>query len=215
MESSRNKPGNAIGLFWLHAVGTSIRAVILTLTAPNGVLITFGSLIVKKTDIGVGRFYTDGKAGLREVLAEGPQFKLYEAVADEDCLRYKPHVSSGGIPAGTESNTTRVSFAAWAKSEVLPDAVGQWLINHQSISIAKKLSPGQRAFLATFDRDLNLTSSISCQRGEFRSAKSCREKGLIAEMPESLAKDMDHFDLIFTGLGLAVLKRVLEDPAFA
>lgn len=202
-------------MFWLHAVGTSIPAVILTLTALNGLLINGRSGIVKKTDIGVGRFYTDGKAGLREVLAEGPQFKLYEAVADEDCLRYKPHVSSGGIPAGTESNTTRVSFAAWAKSEVLPEDVGQWLINHQSISIAKKLSPGQRAFLETFDRDVNLTSSISCHRDEFRPAKSCREKGLISEMPDSLDKGVDDFEVTFTSLGLAALKRVHEDPSNA
>lgn len=167
---------------------------------------------MKRTDIGVGRFYTDGKAGLREVLAEGPQFKLYDAVKDEDCLCYKPYVSSGGIPAGTQTNTTRVSFAAWAKSEVLPGDVGQWLINHQSIAIAKKLSPVQRAFLATFDRDLNLTSCVSCHRDEFRPAKSCLEKGLIAEMPESLAKGEADFELIFTGLGLAVLKRVHEAP---
>lgn len=197
----------------VKAVGTTICAVILTTTAPIGQIGQMWSGIVKKTDIGVGRFYTDGKAGLREVLAEGPQFKAYEGVSDDDCLRYKPHVSSGGIPAGTETNITRISFAAWAKAEVLPADVGQWLINHQSIAIVKKLTPVQRAFLATFDRDLNLTSSISCHRDEFRPAKSCLGKGLVSEMPNSLSKGVDDFELIFSSLGLAVLKRVHEEPS--
>ncbi|MGP5894790.1 hypothetical protein ACTXY8_28510 [Pseudomonas aeruginosa] len=44
---------------------------------------------MKKAEIGKGRFYSDGKIGVREVLDEGPQYKLYEGVEDDDCLRYR------------------------------------------------------------------------------------------------------------------------------
>lgn len=163
---------------------------------------------MKKQDIGVGRFYSDGKSGLREVVAEGPEYKLYAAVADNDCLRYKSHVSSGGIAAGTENNSTRTALAAWAKVEVRAEDVDQWLLDRQAASLATKLTAPQKSFLNGFDRDLNLKSYISCPREEFRLAKACREKGLLAEVPESLHKDDDDFEITFTALGLAVLKQV-------
>jgi len=163
---------------------------------------------MKKQDIGVGRFYSDGKGGLREVIAEGPEYKLYESVADGDCLRYKSYVSSGGIPAGTENNSTRTSFAAWAKFEITNKDVDQWLLERQAVSVATKLTTPQKSFLNGFDRDLNLKSYISCPREEFRLAKACREKGLMAEMPDSLSKDDNDFEITFTALGLAVLKQV-------
>ncbi|MBM5458643.1 hypothetical protein H8F21_13820 [Pseudomonas sp. P66] len=165
---------------------------------------------MKKADIAVGRFYTDGKGGLREVLAEGPQYKLYQGVADEDCLRYKSYVSAGGLEAGSENNSTRVSFASWAKVEIPAERVEQWLVDRQAVSVAKKLTAPQRAFLSAFDHDLNLTSHISCSREELRAAKACRDKGLVAEMPDTLQKGIDDFELTFTMLGIAVLKRVHE-----
>ncbi|MCU9529381.1 hypothetical protein [Pseudomonas mosselii] len=163
---------------------------------------------MKKQNIGVGRFYSDGKGGLREVIAEGPEHKLYESVADDDCLRYKSYVSSGGIPAGTENNTTRTSFAAWAKFEITNEDVDQWLLQRQATSVATKLTAPQKSFLNSFDRDLNLKSYISCPREEYRLAKACREKGLLLDVPDTLTRDHADFEVTFTALGLAVLKQV-------
>lgn len=164
---------------------------------------------MKKSEIHVGRFYTEGRGGLRQVLAEGPQYKMYPGVVDDDCLRYKAVRSAGGpIAAGTEGNITRVSFAAWAQSEVQASVVEQWLIEHEAKYVAKKLTAVQRTFLESFDRDLNLTSQIECPREEYRAAKACSEKGLVSEMPETLKKTDSSFELVFTALGLAVLRVV-------
>jgi hypothetical protein len=74
---------------------------------------------MKKSDIKVGKKYTDNKGSVREVIAEGPEYVLYHHQAERDNLRYRlitkrrgPHMT------GTEHNSTRASFAAWAKSEV-------------------------------------------------------------------------------------------------
>lgn len=164
---------------------------------------------MKKSEIHVGRFYTEGRGGLRQVLAEGPQYKMYPGVSDDDCLRYKAVRSSGGpVAAGTEANITRVSFAAWAKTEIAASAVDQWLVDHEAIDVAKKLTAVQRTFLESFDRDLNLTSHIDCPREEYRVAKACRDKGLVSEMPETLYKTHSSFEVVFTALGIAVLRVV-------
>lgn len=167
---------------------------------------------MKKADIGVGRFYTDGKNGLRQVIAEGAQYKLYDAVADCDCLRYRSITSSGGVAPGNESNSTRVAFAAWAKSEVAADQTSRWLLTQQARSIEKKLTAPQRGFLSLFDDDLSTTSSVSCERQEFRLAKVCRDKGLIADLPEALSRGDDHFDVEFSALGIAVIQKVHAIP---
>lgn len=164
---------------------------------------------MKKSEIAVGRYYTDNKSGLREVIAEGPQFKLYDGVTDHDCLRYKAHAWKAPLSEGnSESNSTRTAFAAWAKAEVPAGEVAAWLLNNNAGQVARKLTTPQRTFLSTFDDDLNLTSMISVSREEFRLAKVCREKGLVAEMPDQLSTKDNEFELKFSALGLAVLVHV-------
>lgn len=159
---------------------------------------------MKKSEIGVGRFYTDNKNGLREVIGEGPEYKLYDGVTDDDCLRYIAHSRIGPV----EFNITRTGFATWAKSEVPVDQVAKWHLDLNARVITKKLTGPQRFFLASFDRDLTTTSSISVHREEFRMAKACRVKELVATMPERLKAGEDDFELEFTALGLAVLEQV-------
>ena len=160
---------------------------------------------MKKTEIGKGRFYSDGKLGLREVLDEGPQYKLYDAVSDVDCLRYRVLNAQSSFATEQQGNMTRTSFATWAKHEIPADQVQAFLIDLQATKILGKLTEPQRVFLKEFDPDLTVGDSIECSRKEFRAAVSCREKGLIAEMPAQLQANERFYDVKFTVLGLAVL----------
>lgn len=164
---------------------------------------------MKKSQIGKGRFYSDGKVGIREVLDEGPQYKLYEGVEDDDCLRYRCLSAKSASDIGQEQNSTRTSFAAWAKLEIPSAEVQAHLLGLQAEKIAGKLTEPQRAFLLTFDSDLTEGDSVECTRKEFRTAMICREKGIIAKMPDRLEADERYFDVNFSPLGLAVLARTL------
>lgn len=74
---------------------------------------------MKKADIVAGKTYSNGKTGRfygeRKVLELGPQFKLYGSQTETDCLRY---VQIKGPTARSAQNSTRASFAAWAKAVV-------------------------------------------------------------------------------------------------
>lgn len=71
---------------------------------------------MKKTDIKVGNWYTDDKGGIREVIAEGPQFVLYSGQRETDNVQYKVIAKTHGPHmVGDICNCTRVSFASWAK----------------------------------------------------------------------------------------------------
>ena len=166
---------------------------------------------MKKADIDKGRFYSDGKLGVREVLDFGPQYRLYESVHDSDCLRYRCLNSKAETEVGQASNCTRTSFAAWAKVEIPGDQVGGHLIRLQADKIAGKLSEPQLQLLRTFDRDLVAGSSVECPRSDLRMAKVCFEKGLITEF--QLVAGAKWFDVSFTPVGLSVLAQVLGEPA--
>lgn len=74
---------------------------------------------MKKQQIQLGRQYTDDKGNVREVIAEGPQYRLYDQQSEVDNLRYRVvRRQRGPNPAGTERNSTRAAFAAWARHEV-------------------------------------------------------------------------------------------------
>jgi hypothetical protein len=73
---------------------------------------------MKKIEIKVGGTYADGKGGVREVIAEGDEFALVGASqANRDCIRFRVVAKARGPhEVGKEYNTTRRSFAWWAKS---------------------------------------------------------------------------------------------------
>lgn len=74
---------------------------------------------MKKSDIKVGKCYTDGKGNVREVVDEGPHCVLIERQTDTDCVRYRLIAKRlGPNRLGDLCDTTRVSFARWAKREV-------------------------------------------------------------------------------------------------
>lgn len=74
---------------------------------------------MKKSEIEAGATYTDGKGSVRKVLATGSQFVLYPGQACTDNLRYRLLAKvRGPFEVGQEYNSTRASFASWAKFRV-------------------------------------------------------------------------------------------------
>jgi len=166
---------------------------------------------MKKSEIGKGRIYSDGKAGLREVLDMGPHYKLYDTVQDTDCLRYRCLGAKVATEVGQGANSTRTAFAAWAKVEIPAAQVHLHLIRLQADKVAGKLSEPQRQFLRTINSDLVAGESVECPRAEYRVAKACFEKGIITEI--QLVAGAKSFDVSFTPMGHTVLAQVLGQPA--
>ncbi|MPQ69360.1 hypothetical protein [Pseudomonas sp. MWU12-2323] len=84
------------------------------------------------------------------------------------------------------------------------------LLTLQVEKITCKLTAPQRFFLLTFDGDLRVGDSALCPRKKFRIAAACRDKGIIAQMPDHIATDVKCFDVSFSPVGLAVLVNVLS-----
>lgn len=71
---------------------------------------------MKKSEIQAGQSYTDGKGNVRKVIAEGPENVLYDGQMETDNIRYCILAKKRGpYRIGSEHNSTRSSFAAWAK----------------------------------------------------------------------------------------------------
>jgi len=79
---------------------------------------------MKRSDLRVGATYSDGKKGLRRIVAFGRQYKLYDSQEETDCLLYAVvagatrSVGMRGRTAAGEPlyHSTATSFAAWAKA---------------------------------------------------------------------------------------------------
>lgn len=78
---------------------------------------------MKKKDIQIGAFYTNGKGRIRRVIDFGP-YHLYPGQEDMDCLEYEV-VEDGrkkGSSKGNKGRMTKASFAVWAKAVVAEEA---------------------------------------------------------------------------------------------
>lgn len=76
---------------------------------------------MKKSEIKIGKLYSNGKGRIRKVVDMGPQYKLYDAQVCEDNLRYEivNDGSKKNRTAGEQGNMTLAAFASWAKEEVV------------------------------------------------------------------------------------------------
>ena len=54
----------------------------------------------------------------RKVIAMGPEYVIYHGQADRDNLRYRVLTRGAHCTGPNEGNSTRTSFAAWAKEKV-------------------------------------------------------------------------------------------------
>lgn len=168
---------------------------------------------MKQQDIKVGSVYTDGKLGLRRVTAAGPEYKLYDGQEETDCLQYEVITSAaaGSIVERGKSvdgkplaNSTRQSFAAWAKAEVPVD-----LIEHKVAKIGAKrvkLTPPQAKLMRTFDPadEIKTGTNWCCEPDELRTARACQDKGLLKIDGEPGRGE--HFEVTLTLLGIEVVR---------
>lgn len=69
---------------------------------------------MKTSQILINRYYTNGNGQIRKVVAEGSDYASHTGQFDHDCVRYEV---VEGPQKGRQGNTTRRSFARWAKSE--------------------------------------------------------------------------------------------------
>lgn len=71
---------------------------------------------MKNSEIEIGSKYTDGKGNVRMVIAVGSEYVLNSSQLELDNLRYRIlSKKRGPYMVGSEHNSTRASFAAWAK----------------------------------------------------------------------------------------------------
>lgn len=72
--------------------------------------------------IKVGKRYADMNGNVREVIAEGPQYVMHPHQVEKDNIRIQVikvvKLSNSKMKVGEECNTTRKSFATWARTEV-------------------------------------------------------------------------------------------------
>ena len=76
---------------------------------------------MRKAEIKVNKTYTDGKGNVRLVVGKGPAYTLCGPnQTDKDCVRYRLiRKKLGPGKVGEEYDTTRASFARWAKGRVI------------------------------------------------------------------------------------------------
>lgn len=79
---------------------------------------------MKKSEIKIGKTYSNGRGRARKVIDMGPQYKLYAGQIDTDTLLYEivKDGTKGNLKAGHRGNTSVASFASWAKEAVDTDA---------------------------------------------------------------------------------------------
>lgn len=75
---------------------------------------------MKLNEIVLNGEYTDDKGGVRKVIGMGPEFTFYPGQVSTDNLRYLIVKSpqKGEYGPGKERNTSRGSFAAWARKRL-------------------------------------------------------------------------------------------------
>lgn len=170
---------------------------------------------MKKADIGKDRFYSDGKQGLRLVLDMGPQYKAYEGVADDDCLRFRILSAPNSNLVHEVSNATRTGFATWAKAEIPAGEVAGFLLALNARKLIKGLTAPQRKFLLSFDKDLEVGESIECARTDSTVALGCWKKGIVSNVPAKMAPEKKFFNLEFTELGIALVAELDKEEQLA
>lgn len=126
-----------------------------------------------KSEIEVGGFYTDGKAGLREVTAVGSEYALNPGQDDGDCILFRYLASRDGR-AG-KHNCTRSNFASWAKARVPADQVVEVQMRLQAEAV--RLSAPLADLMASFGWSLPL-AEMTIPKKQWRAAALYR-KGLL------------------------------------
>lgn len=72
---------------------------------------------MKRSEIKIGKSYSNGRGRVRKVVDIGPQYKLYDGQETDECLCYEivKDGSKKNLTTGKRCNMTISSFASWAK----------------------------------------------------------------------------------------------------
>ncbi|MGE8063741.1 hypothetical protein [Pseudomonas sp. NPDC089569] len=154
---------------------------------------------MKRTDITAGCIYSDGKLGVRQVLD-----------LDQESVHYKTLAAAQSTNI-REATMLLGSFASWASVKIKPEALATHMLSLEAGKLVPKLTSIQREFLESIEEVVLESSSVECQRDEWRTARDCAKKGFIGQMPEKLKASEDSFELTLSALGIQVLKIVLSN----
>jgi hypothetical protein len=160
---------------------------------------------MRKDQIKLGAVYTDGKEGVRRVVDEGEHCQFYQGVNYTDGIRYEVLAARSSVEVGTQVCVSRTTMAQWAKREIPVCDLEVHLLQLQAARVASKLTPAQATFMRSFDAGETAGSHIECHRDEWRAVRSCHKKALIHDMPLTLCKKAQHFDVVLSQLGQAVV----------
>jgi len=113
---------------------------------------------MKKKEIGVGRYYTNCKKGLREVTAQGPG----GSGSHEDYVRYRTYglYGSNGADVPVQHTSSLQRFAEWAKAELSPEEVYRKQLELNARVIGISLSRRARSFLQAFGSGMTMLSPV-------------------------------------------------------
>lgn len=138
---------------------------------------------MKPYEIHVGRFYHDGKVGLREVVAIEDEarcvrYRLLAAKTEREFDRHGTEMSLLGM----ESTVTLSAFATWAKVAYDAQEGAQMLLGLQAAKI--KLSPGETTFVQGVRAERNEDpfvggTLITYDHTEGRAVAGLEKKGLV------------------------------------
>lgn len=75
---------------------------------------------MKKSEITIGKSYSNGKGRVRKVIDIGSQYKFYDSQESTENMRYEivQDGSKNNRTAGQQGNMTLASFASWAKEQL-------------------------------------------------------------------------------------------------
>lgn len=154
---------------------------------------------MKRTDIAVGRIYSDGKLGVRQVLSIDQEKVQFTTLAAAQATNIRDATMLLG------------SFASWAAEVIEPEALDTHMLCLQAGKLVPKLTATQVEFFESIDEVLNTTTEIECQRHEWRTARDCLKKGFVGLIPEKLKPNEGTFEVTLTALGVQILRLVIAN----
>lgn len=133
---------------------------------------------MKVTDVQAGRFYHDGKQGVREVLTIEQDQVRYRMLAAKQTQAYD-HRQKTMVPLlNTESSMTLGAFAAWAKTSHVRETIDAVLLDLQARAL--KLSPGELAFLQpALSGAFGPGATLAVSHTDGRAVAGLAKKGLV------------------------------------
>lgn len=134
---------------------------------------------MKVNQILIGRIYTDGKSGIREVTHLGGHHSddslrvTYNILAARHENKYDYHSTGRTCVIGESSSCEISSFASWAKTSLSKAECDAKLVDLAALKL--KLPPGERDFMQSLG-DQHVNCAISFTEDEKRAARGDKKR---------------------------------------